>query len=106
MKRPSGEDYPVYAEAGDIPRIKGTSTEYAFNIYVFDTENKRIKVVRIGSDLTYPRPCGPCADAGWLYLLRPGLYPAGLWRSGKASGTGPHRAGRAGDSGDKAGRRA
>ena len=53
MKRPNGEDYPVYAEAGDIPRIKGTSTEYAFNIYVFDTENKRIKVVRIGSDLTY-----------------------------------------------------
>lgn len=53
MKRPNGEDYPAYAEAGDIPRIKGTSTEYAFNIYVFDTENKRIKVVRIGSDLTY-----------------------------------------------------
>lgn len=35
----------------DIPRIDGDKTQDAFNIYSIDTENKFVKVLRVGSDM-------------------------------------------------------
>lgn len=38
-------------EVSDLPRIIGTSSEDAFNVYAFDFDKKQIKVVRIGSNI-------------------------------------------------------
>lgn len=38
---------------GNLPRVYGTSTEDAFNVYCIDRINKSVKVVRIGSNM----PC-------------------------------------------------
>lgn len=53
-----------------------------------------------------PAPVAAVLMLGGFIFYALGLRPAGLWRSGKAAGAGPHRAGRAGDPGDKARRRA
>jgi hypothetical protein len=38
-------------EVNDLPRIPGTVSEDAFNIYCFDFDKKHVKVVRIGSNV-------------------------------------------------------
>ena len=43
-----GSDRSKY---GDIPRVNGTKSEDAFNIYSFDLINNQCKVMRIGSDM-------------------------------------------------------
>lgn len=46
----------IYANYGtdvsDLPRVAGTKTEDAFNVYAIDLQNSKVKVVRVGSDLT------------------------------------------------------
>lgn len=40
-------------EVCDIPRISGTKSEDAFNVYSVDTEKKELRVIRVGSRMTY-----------------------------------------------------
>lgn len=41
----------VGGEISDLPRIEGTKSEDCFNVYGIDTINKRVKVIRVGSDM-------------------------------------------------------
>lgn len=47
-----GSDYPYLADISDIGRNKNDATGDAFNVYVIDRDNKTVKVVRIGGNLT------------------------------------------------------
>lgn len=42
----------VFERWTNLPRVEGTDSEDCFNVYVFDTVNKQIKVLRIGSHTT------------------------------------------------------
>ena len=48
-----GSAYPYLADLQDLGRVNTDSTQDAFNIYVIDRDNKIVKVVRIGSNITY-----------------------------------------------------
>ena len=48
-----GAAYPYLAETSDIKRNGRTSTQDAFNLYIIDRDNKKVKVVRIGANRTY-----------------------------------------------------
>lgn len=41
-----------YSEDDDLPRMTWGKTQDAFNAYVIDTDNKKIKLMRIGSDVS------------------------------------------------------
>ena len=45
--------YPYLADVSDIPRNNLDSTQDAFNVYVIDRINKKVKIVRVGSNMTY-----------------------------------------------------
>lgn len=47
-----GSDYPYLADISDIGRNKNDATGDAFNVYVIDRENKTVKVIRVGGNLT------------------------------------------------------
>lgn len=49
----SGTTDLAAAFESDTPRINGTKTEDSFNIIAIDTVNKKIKMVKIGADMTY-----------------------------------------------------
>lgn len=46
-----GRKLQDFTDVSDIPRVEGTDTENAFNIYTFDLDNRIVKVLRIGSDV-------------------------------------------------------
>lgn len=48
-----GASYPYLSDVSDVGRNSMDSTQDAFNVYVIDRANKLVKVVRIGSNLTY-----------------------------------------------------
>lgn len=48
-----GSGYPYYTEMTDLPRVIGTPTENAVNLYTIDRERKTVRIVRIGSDMPY-----------------------------------------------------
>lgn len=48
-----GAAYPYLSDLSDLPRNGGDTTQDAFNAYIIDRDNKIVKIVRIGSDLTY-----------------------------------------------------
>lgn len=48
-----GAGYPGLAECGDIGRNVNDSSQDAINLYVIDRENKKVKVVRVGGNVTY-----------------------------------------------------
>lgn len=45
-------DYPYYTENSDIPRKIWTSTENCFNVYCIDRTNKKVRIGRIGANIT------------------------------------------------------
>lgn len=47
-----GTGYPYYNEVNDMGRLEGTESEDAFNMYIIDTQNKKIRIVRIGANVT------------------------------------------------------
>ena len=47
-----GSDYPYLADISDIGWNKNDVTGDAFNVYVIDRENKTVKVIRVGGNLT------------------------------------------------------
>lgn len=49
--KPDTASYNYGEEVSDLPRIQGTKTEDCFNIYSIDTQNRIVKVVRVGSDV-------------------------------------------------------
>ena len=48
---PDGTNQNYGEEVSDLPRHDGTQTEDCFNIYTIDTDNKLVKVVRVGSSI-------------------------------------------------------
>lgn len=48
---PDGTSQNYGEEVSDLPRHDGTQTEDCFNIYTIDTDNKLVKVVRVGSSI-------------------------------------------------------
>jgi len=48
-----GSNYPYYCELSDLPRVSGTPTENAVNVYAIDRTRKTVRIVRIGSDMPY-----------------------------------------------------
>lgn len=48
-----GSNYPYYCELSDLPRVSGTPTENAVNVYAIDRARKTVRIVRIGSDMPY-----------------------------------------------------
>lgn len=51
----------VGEQSTDLPRIIGTKSEDCFNVYAIDLQNKKVKVVRIGSDVTADMTDRKCA---------------------------------------------
>ena len=48
-----GSSYPYLADIQDQGRNNMDSTQDAFNMYVIDRDNKTVKVIRIGNNVTY-----------------------------------------------------
>ena len=48
-----GTDYGYLADLCDMKRNPNTQSQDAFNVYIIDRDNKKVKVVRIGANLTY-----------------------------------------------------
>lgn len=48
-----GSAYPYLCDLADTPRNAADGTQDAFNVYVIDREAKTVKVVRVGSELTF-----------------------------------------------------
>lgn len=48
-----GSAYPYLADIQDIGRCNSDSTQDAFNMYVIDRDTKTVKVIRVGSNITY-----------------------------------------------------
>ena len=49
----AGTGYPYYTECSDLARVIGTACEDAFNVYVINTTDKLVNVIRIGADVTF-----------------------------------------------------
>lgn len=46
-------NYPYLSDLSDLPRNTRTSTQDAFNVYVIDSDSKKIHVIRVGSTITF-----------------------------------------------------
>lgn len=48
-----GSTYPYLCDLSDLPRNGDDATQDSFNVYVIDRDSKQVRIVRIGSDITY-----------------------------------------------------
>lgn len=49
----NAQSYPYYTDSTDQARLMNGETEDAFNVYVIDRDNKKIKIVRVGNNKRY-----------------------------------------------------
>lgn len=56
----TGTNYPYYNELNDLGRFENGETQDAFNVYVIDRTEKKLRIARIGARLPYN--CGDIRD--------------------------------------------